>query len=160
MTGAKNEQAGRTYRATLNAISSFSAILGWTIALGSIVATEHWAKLAPRRPDFEIGAVIQHNEHGSITYFTRDQNSALSYGLFGGFALFFLAFVIMPKRDIVHRTGFLSWRMTFEPDDPEGIRYWAMAVGLAAGLLLIHTIDPKLFGWSYEQLSAAAGITH
>ena len=66
----------------------------------------------------------------------------------------------MPKRDIVHRTGFLSWRMTFEPDDPEGIRYWAMVAGFAAGLLLIHTIDPKLFGWSYEQLSAAAGIAH
>ena len=144
-----------TLRVALNVIGNFAAYLGWSTAMGSLGATFHWVSVAPRTPDFAQGAVFEFNNHGSTLYFTAHQQSVVWGGLFGGLLLFFLAFAVLPKRDVVHQRRFLSWRMTFKSDDPEGVRYWGAAAGFAAGLLIVGGLDPTLPGWCLAQIQTA-----
>lgn len=152
--GISHENARRVI---LNVLAHFAAFLGWSTGLGSIVATFHWVSVAPRTPDFARGAVFEFNNHGSILYFTDHQQSVVWGGLFGGALLFFLALAVMPKRDVVRRTGFLSVGMTFKPDDPEGVRFWAGAAGFVAGLSIVGLLDPTLVSWCLAQIRTAIG---
>jgi hypothetical protein len=117
--------------------------------MGSFAFTAHWVSVAPRGPDFDH--YVAHDEHGSVTYFTSFQHSAHLTALFGGLLVFFLAFQIVPKRNISYRTGFLGWRMTADFDDPEGVRYWAWPIGFALGAGITLLIDPGLAYWLIER---------
>jgi hypothetical protein len=144
-------------RVALNVIANFVAYLGWTTAMGSFVATFHWIGTAPRAPDFSRGAVFEYNNHGSILYFTAHQQFVVWGGLLGGLLLFALGFAVLPKRDVVYRTGFLAASMRFQQDDPEGVRFWARAAGIAGGLMVASTFDPTWLGWCFEHIRAVTG---
>ncbi len=143
---------GSGARVVKNAVGSFLAGAGWAIVLGSFVVQAHWVSLAPQTPDVPHGFVYRQNEHGSFTYFTAYQNAAHILMLFGGVALAILAVSALPKRHIVLTTTFISWNMRFEPDDPEGVRYRFMAVGVLAGTAAACGIDPSGLEWCFEQL--------
>ena len=152
--GTMPDQPGRGLRVARNVIGHFLGPAGWTTLIGSFALTVRWVGRAPKDPDVAIGAVIAHNEHGSITYLTPYQHSAGSMMLVGGIALFFLSFLIVSKRNVAQRTGFLAWRMTFEYDDPEGVRYWASAAGFVAGLILTHLVDPSLLNGLLDRIGS------
>ena len=137
----------RVIRIARNVLGSFGAAGAWTLAAGSFVVTAHWFNLAPKIPEPARGAVLEHNEHGWIVYFTKYQTVAAETMLFVGMLLFFTSLSIITKKRVLDRTFYGSKKVRSEIDDPEGVQRRAAVVGATAGLAAIYGIDPALPNW-------------
>lgn len=62
------------------------------------VVVQVWTSTAPSEPNEIAGAIFEHNEHGSITYFTAFQSTSAALMFWISFAVIALAIFTMPKR--------------------------------------------------------------
>jgi hypothetical protein len=128
----------------LNAISGFLAAYGWVSFFCFFYLVISWASVAPHNPDPANGLIYPHNEHGSITYFSAFQSTSCAL-LFLSSPLFFgLGFYLTPKKDVIYKTGKLSFSMRFKADDPRKIQRIGAAAGAIAALLFVFLLGPSL----------------
>lgn len=127
-----------------NAIAGFLAAYGWVSFFCFFYLVISWAAAAPHAPDPSRGLIYPHNEHGSITYFSAFQGTSCAL-LFGTSPLFFmLGIAASPKRDVVSRTGPLSFSMEWKPDDPNKVQRVGAILGAAAAPVVIFFLGPSL----------------
>lgn len=128
----------------LNAISGFLAAYGWVSFFCFFYLVISWAAKAPHSPDPAAGLIYRHNEHGSITYFSGFQGTSCAL-LFMSSPLFFGAgFYLSPKKDVIYKTGRLSFSMRFKPDDPRKVQRVGAVLGAIAAPLFVFLIGPSI----------------
>ena len=128
----------------LNAISGFLAAYGWFSFACIFYLVISWAAVAPHTPNPVNGLIYRHNEHGTITYFSGFQGTSCTL-LFTTSLLFFgLGFYLSPKKDVVYKTGKLSFSMRYNPDDPNKIQRLGLAIGAVSAPLIIFFLGPSV----------------
>lgn len=112
------------------------------------IVVEVWARAAPSEPNKALGAVIEHNEHGSITYFTAFQATSAALMFWISLAGIAIAMFTMPKRGInVRKLGGLPVAASWKNDDDKGLsRSWAIRSALVA-IPTLWIAGPLLVRW-------------
>ena len=112
-----------------------------------IYLSTHWAHLAPVNADPANGLIFPHNEHGSITYFSAFQATSCYIMFLTSIPISFLGWFITPKKNIKHMRGRLSFRMTFDPDDKNGVFRWGFGLGGLASPAIVFWVGPNIVNW-------------
>jgi len=125
-------------------ISGFLAAYGWVSFFCFFYLVISWAAVAPHSPDPAHGLIFPHNEHGSITYFSGFQGTSCAL-LFGTSPLLCLFGVYLsPKKEVISKTGKLSFSMKWKPDDPRKIQRLGMTLGAVVAPLVVFLLGPNL----------------
>lgn len=130
--------------AKLNAIAGFASAYGMASWVCFICLVMFWSSTAPANPDLANGLILPHNEHGSITYFSSFQGTSCAVLFYTCPLIWIIAFAIYPKKDVVFRSGRLSYYATWRPDDPQKTGRWGIAAGTICAPLFIFTVGPHL----------------
>lgn len=128
----------------LNVGGAFLAAYGWVAFSCFIYLVLRWAHAAPTSPDPARGLVYSHNEHGSITYFSAFQATSCALLLSTSIPLFFLGALVIPKRNVVYRHGFLSVSAKWDPDDPKRLQRIGLSLGAMAAPIIVFMFGPFL----------------
>lgn len=127
-----------------NAISGFLAGYGGGAFVCFFYLVISWAAVAPHSPDPAHGLIFPHNEHGSITYFSGFQGTSCALLMATSPLFFMLGVCISPKKDVIAKTGTLSFSMRWKPDDPRKIQRVSMTVGAIVAPMIVFLIGPSL----------------
>jgi hypothetical protein len=130
--------------AKLNAIAGFAIAYGMASWVCFISLFMFWSSMAPVGPDPANGLIFLNNVHGSITYFSAFQVTSCAILFYTCPLIWIIACAIVPKKDVVVRTGRLSYYATWRPDDPQKTGRWGMAAGTICAPLFIFTVGPYL----------------
>jgi hypothetical protein len=138
-------KAGRNNVA--NALGGLLAGYGFVAFFCFLILVEHWAHMAPKQPDPSHGLVFAHNEHGAITYFSGFQSTSCAILFGSSIPLFFIGLLVSPKKNIVHRTGYLAVSATWDDNDPKKIRLTAQIFGAVAAPIIVFVFGPYIVHW-------------
>ena len=131
----------------LNAVGGFLFGYGFVAFFCFLGIVEHWAATAPTVPVPSVGAIFPHNDHGSITYFTAFQATSCALLFDTSIPLAFLGGLIAPRKNIKSRSRFLTWRATWDQDDPSHMFKWPFALGALAAPVIVFRLGPCLIHW-------------
>ena len=131
----------------LNAAGGFLTGYGFVAFFCFLGIVEHWSGTAPTAPAPTIGAILPHNDHGSITYFTAFQATSCALLFETSIPLVFIGGLIVPKRDIKSWGGLLAWRVTWNQDDPSHLFKWGLALGALSAPAIVFRLGPTLVHW-------------
>lgn len=112
-----------------NAIGGLLAGYGFVAFFCFLVLVEHWAHIDPQQPEPSRGFIFAHNEHGAVTYFSGFQGTSCAVLIATSIPLGALGILILPKKNVVRRVGFLSVFAKWNQDDPQRISKIAYAIG-------------------------------
>lgn len=125
----------RELRAKIEGLASGCAIATFVTFF---IAVQIWTGAAPSEPNEALGAIFEHNEHGSITYFTAFQSTSAALMFWISFAAIAIAIFTRPKRGIkVRRLAALPLGAGWTNDDNKGhSRSWGIRAALVAAPIL------------------------
>ena len=127
-----------------NVVGAFLAAYGWVAFFCFVYLDLRWTASTPTSPDPLRGYVFYHSDHGAISYFSAFQVTACSLLLWTSIPLSFIGMLLIPKRNINFRRGFLSFSMKWELDDPENLNRIASVAGALAAPLLVFVVGPTV----------------
>jgi hypothetical protein len=140
-----------SYWTTPNAVRNFAgaflAAYGVAAFFCFVGLVMMWANSGPTSPDPEHGFIYPHNEHGSITYFSAFQATGAALLFATSIPLSFIGMSICPKKNIVARTGKLSFHAKWDMDDPHGVSPWGFGFGALFAPAFIFLVGPLLVGY-------------
>lgn len=124
-----------------------SVFSGFLIAYGAVAfmcffgIDDHWIKAAPAQANEALGLVYRHNEHGSYTYLSAFQATALALLFFTSIPMVFLGALISPKTNL--EFGKLGLSARWDVDLPR-LHAAGMVLGAVGALLLLFVAGPHL----------------
>lgn len=131
----------------LNAAGGFLGGYGFVAFFCFLGIVEYWAGTVPTVPVPSMGALFPHNDYGSITYFTAFQATSGALLFETSIPLVFVGGLIAPKKNIKSWSRFLTWRATWDQDDPSHMFKWALALGVVAAPAIVFRLGPHLVHW-------------
>ena len=127
-----------------NVVGAFLASYGWVAFFCFFYLDLRWAASAPTSSDPLRGYVFYHSDHGSIAYFSAFQVTACSLLLWTSIPLSFVGMLLIPKRNVDFRRGFLSFSMKWKLDGPENLNRIGFVAGALAAPLLVFVVGPTV----------------
>jgi hypothetical protein len=130
-----------------NWLGGFLVAYGGLAFLCFAVLAELWMLATPLTPDAVHGYVYAHDEHGRVSYFTAFQATSCALLLATSIPLAFIGAIILPKKNVLTRMGFLSTSATWDENDPKRAQRWGLAGGALAMPIVAFLIGPVLVEW-------------
>jgi hypothetical protein len=130
-----------------NLLSGFLIAYGGLAFLCFAILLELWMLATPMMPDAVHGYVYAHNEHGRVSYFTAFEATSCALLLATSIPLVFVGAVILPKKNVAVRRGFLGASATWDEDDPKRAQRWGLVAGALAMPIVAFVIGPVLVEW-------------
>src|SRR4051812_35526896 len=128
----------------LNVAGSFLVTYGFFAGVCFFILVDVWAHGAPTSPDAGRGYVYSHDEHGWVTYFSAFQATSCALLLLTSVPLVFIGIFVGPKRNVIHRRGWLSIGATWDPDDPKRLRRFGFLCGAVSAPIIVFIFGPLL----------------
>ena len=128
-------------RAFRSIFSGFLIAYGFVAFMCFFGIDSHWIKAAPAEANAALGLVYRHNEHGSYTYLSAFQTTALGLLFFTSIPLTFLGALISPKTNLEFGKFGLSAR--WDVDHPR-LHAAGMLLGVVGAPLLLFVVGPPL----------------
>ncbi len=130
-----------------NWLGGFLVAYGGLAFLCFAILAELWMLATPMTPDAVHGYVYAHNEHGRVSYFTAFEATSCALLLATSIPLVFVGAIILPKKNVVVRRGFLGASATWDEDDPKRVYRWGLAAGVLAMPIIVFLIGPVVVEW-------------
>lgn len=125
--------------AALNVVGAFLATYGLLAQLLFLILLKYWESALPKAYDSMLGYNVPHNEHGSITYFSKFEGTSCNILFFTSVPILFLGVFLVPKKG----NGGARWVF----NDPLRLRYWGFLSGAMAAPLIIFGLGPPFVRW-------------
>jgi len=127
-----------------NLVAGFLTAYGWVSFACFFYLVITWTAGAPHTPDPSRGLIYPHNEHGSITYFSAFQGTSCALLFATSPLIFILGSAASPKKNVIAKTGKLSFTMRWEHDDPRRLQRVGSVMGAVASIVVVFALGPRL----------------